>query len=215
MQIVKLNRAEYIDSVTKIEGFNSLKFSKQALDYWDDFISWKNFPPLCMINEKSEHLSYLFYTISKDKEYLTIHYLLTPQIHRKHNYAYDLLNYLFINNCHDKIKRFKFFSVVSSLGFYNKIGLEYWGVNKYMQFYCDFKMPKNDISEIKQIVKDSSLNEISDERLYKIYDKLKDNGKDFDEKEKYIFEEALKKVDYRFHFDLLENKIKELNYSSN
>ena len=66
--------------------------------------------------------------------------------------------------------------VSSSLDFYNKLGLEYWGINNLSQYYCDFKMPISDISEIPQIVKDSKLSEMSDERIMQIFEKLKNNG---------------------------------------
>lgn len=77
MQVITLTREEYLKSVKKLEDFESLKFAKNSLDWWDTYYSWEKFPPLCLIDNFNEHRCYLFYNISKDKEYLSIHNILT------------------------------------------------------------------------------------------------------------------------------------------
>ena len=213
MNVIELNRDEYLISVKKIADFKSLSFSKSALDWWDNYYSWEKFPPLCLINDKKKHVCYLFYTISKDNEYLTIHNLLTPNMHRSHGYAYQLLKYLFSHLSQNKIRRFKMNCVSSSLDFYNKLGLEYWGINDLSQYYCDFKMPISDISEIPQIVKDSKLSEISDERIMKIFEKLKNNGTTLEEKMIDKFEDSKEKLIGKYHFDLLCKRVNEIEIS--
>ena len=210
MKVIELNREEYLISVKKIADFKSLSFSKSALEWWDNYYSWENFPPLCLVNDKEKHVCYLFYTISKDNEYLTIHNLLTPNIHRSFGYAYKLLKYLFSHFSENKIRRFKMNCVSSSLDFYNKLGLEYWGINDLSQYYCDFKMPISDISEIPQIVKDSNLSEISDEKIMQIYEKLKNNGTQLEEKMINKFEESKEKLEGKYHFNLLLNRVDEI-----
>ena len=55
MNIVPITRKEYLESVQEIRHFKSLKFLKSALDTWDNFFSWKQFPPLALkINNNSE-----------------------------------------------------------------------------------------------------------------------------------------------------------------
>ena len=211
MNVIELNRDEYLISVKKIADFKSLSFSKNALEWWDNYYSWEKFPPLCLINTKNKHVCYLFYSISKDNEYLTIHNLLTPNTHRSHGYAYILLKYLFNQQSQNKIKRFKMNCVSSSLDFYNKLGLEYWGINDLSQYYCDFKMPLLDISEIPQIVKDSKLSEISDERIMQIFEKLKNNGTTLEEKMIDKFEDSKEKLEGKYHFDLLCKRVDEIN----
>ena len=98
----------------------------------------------------------------------------------------------------------------SSLDFYNKLGLEYWGINELSQYYCDFKMPLLDIKEIPLIVKNSHLDEISDERILKIFDSLKDNGTTLDEKMSEKFEESKDKLKGRYHFDLLLKRVEKI-----
>ncbi|MEJ2437463.1 MAG: hypothetical protein P8Y35_05630, partial [Sulfurovaceae bacterium] len=72
MIIVELTRAQYLLSAQKIKDFDSLQFANQAMLWWDDYYSWSRFPPLCM-RENDEDICYLFYEVSKNGEYLTIH----------------------------------------------------------------------------------------------------------------------------------------------
>ena len=209
MNVIELNREEYLESVKKIEDFKTLNFSKSALEWWDNYYSWEKFPPLCL-SDKKKHFCYLFYNISKDNEYLTIHNLLTPNKHRSFGYAYKLLKYLFSHFSGNKIRRFKMNCVSSSLDFYNKLGLEYWGINNLSQYYCDFKMPISDISEIPQIVKDSNLREISDEKIMQIFEKLKNNGTQLEEKMINKFEESKEKLEGKYHFDLFLKRVDEI-----
>ena len=68
MNVIELNRDEYLVSVKKIADFKSLSFSKSALEWWDNYYSWEKFPPLCLVNTKNKHVCYLFYSIwLKDK----------------------------------------------------------------------------------------------------------------------------------------------------
>lgn len=207
LTIVELSRAEYLNSSQQIEDLNSLKFAKQAMDWWDDYHSWTKFPPLCM-RENDEDVCYLFYEVSKNKEYLTIHNIFTPKAYRNEGYAFVLLEYLFATLVHRDIKRFKLFCVSSSIDFYNKIGMNYWGVNHLGQYYCDFKMPHLSILEIPKIVKDADINEFSDEDLLKIYEKLRLDGKEFDEKGKKIYDDCLKKMGKRYIFEKLNKRAK-------
>ncbi|WP_304546425.1 hypothetical protein [Sulfurimonas microaerophilic] len=178
MNFTTLNRDEYLESVQKIGDFNTLKFSKQALDWWDNHFDWKKFPPI-VLEENSTNKSYLFYTVSKQKRYLTIHYLFTPKSFRNKGYANNLFNELFSSQVDEDIERFRMFCVPSSLGFYNNYGLNYWGVNTSHQYYCDFKMPKHDTNEIKNIVHDSTIEEFTPKEMELILGHLEADGKDF------------------------------------
>ena len=71
-------------------------------------------------------------------------------------------------------------------------------------------MPKLSIKEIPQIVKDSSLNEISDEKILLIFESLKNNGKEFDEKATKNFENSKEKLEEKYHFNLLYKRVEEI-----
>lgn len=207
MSFVELSRDEYLNSVKRIGDFSTLKFSKQSLDWWDNYYSWENSPPLALrldgINK-----AYIFYTVSKTNRYLTIHNLFTPKAFRNQGLAYKLLNEVFAQKSDENIDRFKMFCVSSSLNFYNSLGLNYWGVNSQNQYYCDFKMPKKSISEILGIVQMSCVNEFTQSEFDSIHEKLRLNGSEFDEKQAGIFKNSLELLGNRYmHQDFLEKRL--------
>ncbi len=210
MEVVTLNRDEYLESVQKLSNFENLKFLKNALDLWDNYYSWEKFPPLAL-KVNNCHVTYLFYNISKNNKYLTINNILTPFKYRRNGYAYKLLKFLFSSVKPNKIERCKLYSVNNSIKFYNKLGLRYWGVTKELLYYSDFKMPK-DIKEIEDINYEGSADEFSDVELEDIYKKLKDNANSFDEKEILIHKDCLKLMKSRFKFNDLRNEIKRRNF---
>ncbi len=205
MEVVKLTRNEYLESVQKLNNFENLKFLKNALDLWDNYYSWEKFPPLAL-KVNNRHVTYLFYNISKNNKYLTINNILTPFKYRRNGYAYKLLKYLFNSVKTNKIERCKLYSVNNSIKFYNKLGLRYWGVSKELLYYSDFKMPK-DIEDIELINYESSTDEFNNEEISDIYDKLKDNANSFNEKQILIHKDCLKLMKNRFRFDELTNEI--------
>ncbi len=205
MDFIELDRDEYLCSVKKIGDFDTLKFSKQALDWWDDYYSWKNFPPIALSID-GINKAYLFYSVSKDSRYLTIHNLFTPKAFRHEGFAFKLLSELFRIQSKTDIERFKMFCVSSSLDFYNSLGLKYWGVNDLNQYYCDFKMPQKSISEITQIVKDSSIDELTDTEYEKIYTKLQNNGEEFDVKQTDIYNDVVKSLGNNYMFEIFEKR---------
>jgi len=200
MGFVELDRDEYLYSVKKIGDFDTLKFSKQSLDWWDDFYSWEKFPPM-VLSLDGINKAYLFYSISKDKRYLTIHNLFTPKAFRHQGFAYELLKELFSSKSDNNIERFKMFCVSSSLEFYNSVGLSYWGVNNLNQYYCDFKMPIESILEIPQIVLDSSISEFTQIEYEKIYTNLKANGSEFNQKESDIYKESIEMLGDKYMYE--------------
>jgi len=207
MDFISLTRSEFLESAQNIEDIRSLKFAKETLDLWDNFYSWEKFKPLCL-RENDEDLCYLFYTISKDNEYLIIHRLLTPVIFRRKNYAYEIMSQLFFYFRKNNIKRFKMNCMHGSLNFYNKLGLNYWGVNEQRQYYCDFKMPQNNISEIFSIVHESNIKEFSSTKFTQIYEQLKKNGSSFSTKEMTIHQACLDNLGEKFRYrEVLGNVI--------
>jgi len=208
MEFISLTREEFLTSAQKIEDLRSLKFAKETLDLWDNFYSWEKFKPLCLRDDEQE-LCYLFYTISKDNEYLIIHRLLTPLNFRRKNYAHEIMSQLFFYFKKENIKRFKMNCMHGSLNFYNKLGLNYWGVNEQRQYHCDFKMPQNDISEIFSIVKESNIKEFSPTKFAQIYEQLKKNGSGFDSKDMEVHQACLKNLGKKFRYNEVLDHLKE------
>jgi len=204
MSFIELSRDEYLCSVKKIGDFDTLKFSKHSLDWWDDYYSWEKFPPIALCVD-GVNKAYIFYHISRDNRYLTIHNLFTPKAFRHQGLAYELLKELFHEKSGQDIERFKMFCVSSSLEFYNSIGLKYWGVNHLNQYYCDFKMPKSSITEIESIVHKSSTDEFTLNEYNKIHKNLEANGSGFDEKQSEIYKHSLKILGDRYMHDKFFN----------
>jgi len=210
MKTIYLNRVQYLDSVKKMDNFEALKFAKQSLDYWDDYFSWEKFPCLCL-EEKGEHLCYIFYHISKDNRYFTLYNILTPYPHRFHGYAKILLSILLEQILHHQhIQRVKMLCVSSSLKFYLNLGVDFWGVNHLGQYYAEFDMPLKSIEEIPTLCKNEHLDSLSSLELETLYEKLKADGKDFDKKELGIFNNSKTLLGLNYKFDKLTKLYDEL-----
>ncbi|XPV69218.1 MAG: hypothetical protein ACNI25_01280 [Halarcobacter sp.] len=205
MDIVKFSRNTFLDSVVPMDDFKSLNFAKEAMELWDNFYSWEKYPPLGLKHD-DETLCYLFYSTTRDNQYLIIHRILTPKEFRGKRYAYELLANLFLKYSTTEIERFRMSCVSSSINFYNKIGLNYWGVNTKGQYYCDFKMPKKDINEIPAIVKESNINELSDKKILNIYENLEANGKDFNAKDLNTHNKCLDLMGDKYRFNELKKE---------
>lgn len=206
IKFVRYSRKEYLDSVMKISDYKTLKFSKVALEWWDNYYSWKNNAPLCL-QDNNKDVCYLFYSISKDNQYLKIHNIFTPKIYRNKRYAYKMLEHLFSIMINSGVKRFRLYSVSTSVSFYLKLGLKFWGVNELGQYYCDFKMPKKSILELKNIVKSEEINDIREKDLIKIFEKLKLNGSRFDEKQSCTHRNCLDLMGRNYMFEKLYKAI--------
>lgn len=207
MELRELNRPEYFESLQSITHFESLLFSKKAMDWWDSYFSWKKFPCLCL-SHQGQHLSYLFYHIGNDNEYLTLHNILTPKPYRGKGHAFALLEALFIELESEPIRRLRLSCVSSSLPFYSRLGLEYWGVNVAGHYYSDLPMPEN-IESIPKLTKENTIENHTDGILSHIYEKVKDNGIGFDEKQQTIHQQCLIDLKGRYHFDALKETVKE------
>jgi hypothetical protein len=210
MKTKLLDRAQYLNSVTKMNHFESLKFAKQSLLWWDQYYSWTKSPCLCL-EDNGIDVCYLFYTISKDNKYLTIHNLLTPFIFRSQGYGKELLTILLTQILlGSQIERIKMLCVSTSLEFYMNLGIDFWGVTKIGQYYTEFPMPQFDIKEIPQLMQSEHLAALSTLELNVVYEKLQQNGSLFNTKEKDIFSRSLITLGLRYRYeelcDMIQNQ---------
>jgi hypothetical protein len=207
MHTKNLNREQYLHSTSTINHNQSIEFAAQALEHWDNYFSWNDLPCICL-EENGQDVCYLFYHLSKDKRYLTIDNILTPYEHRYNGYAKYMLAFLFRKFSQGSlIQRVKMFCVSSSLEFYMKLGIDFWGVNRLGQYYTEFPMPRNGIGEIEVLMKDETLSTLYNRELKVIYEKLKLNGDSFDEKEALVFQRSLKLLGKRYRFKELYDRV--------
>jgi len=200
MKIKNLTQEQYLKSTSAITHIASKEFAVQAYKYCDDFINWKEFPCICL-EENGNDVCYLFYHLSRDKRYLTIDNILTPFEHRYNGHAKYLLTFLFKKFSQGSIiQRVKMFCVSSSLEFYMKLGVDFWGVNKLGQYYTEFPIPKNGMDELEVLMKNETLSTLYKRELKVIYKKLELNGSSFDEQETLIFNKSLNLMGKRYRF---------------
>ncbi|MBN2823770.1 MAG: hypothetical protein JXQ76_00480, partial [Campylobacterales bacterium] len=133
-------------------------------------------------------------------EYLTIHNIFTPYPHRYHGYAKEMLKILFDTLESNTIERVKLYAVSSSIDFYMKLGLDFWGVNELGQYYSDFPMPQN-LEDIPFQMLHPHLEMLSTKRLDAIYHKLQNNGINFEGKELIVFNDTKDLMQERYRFD--------------
>ncbi len=195
----KLNRQAYIDSVMEMNHLATLRFAKEALEWWDSYYNWER-EPCVVLYEGKEAVCYLFYHISKNQEYLTLHNLFTPYPHRYHGYAKAILTIVFEELKPLAIERVKLFAVSSSIRFYMKLGVDFWGVNSIGQYYSDFPMPKN-LEDIPYQMHHPFLEGIAPNHLNAIYAKLQSNGSTFEGKALESFNHAKEQMQERYRFE--------------
>jgi len=206
----KLNRQAYIDSVMEMSHFATLRFAKEALEWWDSYYDWGR-EPCVVLYEGEEAVCYLFYHISKNQEYLTIHNLFTPYPHRFHGYAKAMLKILFEGLKPFAIERVKLFAVSSSIRFYMKLGVDFWGVNTIGQYYSDFPMPQS-LEDIPYQMLHPSLEGLLPKRLDEIYAKLQSNGSAFEGKALVTFNLAKEQMQKRYRFEELKKMVEGGRY---
>lgn len=207
MKIKNLSPEQYLQLTSKITHTGSKEFAFQAYEYCNKFIKWDKFP--CISLEVDNIVvCYLFYHLSKDKRYLSIDNILTDFEYRHNGYAKYMLSFLFKKFSKGSItQRVKMYCVSSSLEFYMKLGVDFWGVNHIGQYYTEFPIPKNGIDEIKTLMKNETLSTLYKREVQSIYKKLELNGRSFNKKEKEVFDNSLKLLKNRYRFKELYNLI--------
>lgn len=186
--LLNLNRKEYLDSISHIQDEKTCRFAKMSMEWWDRHFSWNQHGCVVLLNENSEHLSYIFYKIDRYNTYLTIHNIFTPFAKRRNGYAHLLLKMIFDIAVLKNVSRFNLSSVSQSLGFYLSLGFVYWGLNTQKDYYCDMPMPDKGLNDLSDMVESSTTATLVGNSLNKIYEKIQGNTKEMDEAEILLYE---------------------------
>lgn len=189
-----LNRDDYIDSVANIKDEKTRRFAKMSMEWWDRHFSWKKHGCVVLLNEKSEHLSYIFYKIDRYNTYMTIHNIFTPFAKRRNGYAYLLLKMVFDIAIAKNVSRFNLCSVSKSLDFYLSLGFMYWGLNTQKNYYCDMPVPKDGLDYLYDMAENLSVSALAGSSLEKIYTRVKGNTKDMDNTQNRAYENDKEKM---------------------
>lgn len=177
MNLLSLNRDEYLLSISTIIDAQSKRFAAQALVWWDRHFSWKAQGCSVLTDEEGKHVSYIFFKVDQYSEYLTVYNLFTPLIDRRQGFAYELLDCTIKHALSRYVRRIYFTSVSDSLDFYTSMGFIFWGINDIGDYYCDLPIPKNGLDGFEDMIKASTNSTLLGSKMEKIYSKVFDNEK--------------------------------------
>ncbi|HHD77297.1 MAG TPA: N-acetyltransferase [Campylobacteraceae bacterium] len=176
MKTILLSRNDYTDSIAAVDDPKSRRFAEQSLAWWDKHFNWKKHKCLVLVDEKEQHLAYLFAMNDRYLQYLTIHNLFTPLTHRYQGHATLLLAEQFQMSIVKNVKRFKLCVVPQALKFYDKFGFIYWGINTAGDYYCDLPLPLSGLSGVDAMVQKSSDKELIGNKIETIQNRTRQNG---------------------------------------
>jgi hypothetical protein len=218
-----LNREEYIASIASIEDARSIKFSIMSLKWWDERFGWYQKGCVVLSDKTNMHLSYLFYTIDRSNNYLTIHNIFTPYKQRRHGHAQLLMLLIFNIAVLQKVKRFRLTCISNSLDFYLSLGFIYWGVNRVGDFYCDLPLPVSGLNGVMQMIKESTTQELIGKSFEIISKKIANNNENLTEIQSQKYDSDVLRLDKNYlqtnflsiKYALLEKNHKDTNEQTN
>lgn len=203
-----LNRSRYITSIATIKDARTLKFANMSLNWWDKQFGWYTKGCIVLCNEENEHLSYVFFKISRTNEYITIHNIFTQFSLRRNGYAYELLKLVFAFALTLHVKRIKLTSISNSLDFYLALGFVYWGVNSVGDYYCDLPMPFDGLDGMHSMIETATIETLLGRNFQKIHDKVVDNNTHLSDMQTIIYKNDLEKMGVSYMLkELLDKEI--------
>jgi len=194
-----LDRNAYLDSIAKITDPKTVRFATMSMEWWDRHYSWKAQGCMALTNEGGDHLCYIFYSIDRYHEYMTIHNIFTPLDERRKGYAYELLSTVFDLAHTAHVRRFRLVSISRSLD-----GFVYWGLNSVGDYYCDLPMPKTGLGGLADMVEKADMAFLVGKKLDAICAKVKDNELKLTVEKSRIFETDKIKMKTFYMFDELQ-----------
>lgn len=197
-----LNRKEYVSSIESIEDSRTSNFANMSLKWWDAQYGWYKKGCIVLCDSHNTHLSYIFFTIDKHNEYITLHNLFTQLSLRRNGYAQELLAIVFNLALQLKVKRFKLTSISNSLDFYLELGFVYWGVTCTGDYYCDLPMPLEGLSGVKEMTENATIETLIGKKFTKIHEKVGVNETQLSQTQITIYEKDLLKMQGKY---MLEN----------
>lgn len=199
-----LDRNAYLDSIAKIADPKTVRFATMSMEWWDRHFSWKAQGCMALTNESGDHLCYIFYSIDRYHEYMTIHNIFTPLDERRKGYAYELLSTVFDLAHAAHVRRFRLVSISRSLDFYLSLGFVYWGLNSVGDYYCDLPMPTKGLGGLADMVEKADMAFLVGRKLDAICAKVNGNELKLTVEKSRIFETDKRKMKAFYMFDELQ-----------
>ncbi|HHD72757.1 MAG TPA: GNAT family N-acetyltransferase [Epsilonproteobacteria bacterium] len=204
MKTILLSRSDYIDSISAISDPKSRRFGEKSLAWWDRHFNWKKDQCLALADKDEQPLTYLFGINDRYLQYLTIHNLFTPLVHRQQGYARELLSQQFAMSRLKNVKRFKLCAVPQALKFYDKLGFIYWGINTAGDYYCDLPLPQSGLDGVSAMVQSSTDKELIGNKIKTIQNRTRQNGERLTEMEKEQFDADKKWLGKKYRHKSIE-----------
>ncbi len=202
-----LSRDNYISSLETIEDARTMRFATMSLNWWDKQFGWYSQGCIALTDDSDTRLSYIFFTIDRYKEYITVHNIFTQDSMRRNGYAYELLKMVFDLALCKQVKRFKLTSISNSLDFYLSMGFSYWGVNSVGDYYCDLPMPFDGLDGVEFMTENSNAQTLIGKKFDTIYKKVADNETNLNETKSDRYDKDVVKMGENYMLEeLLEIK---------
>ena len=132
-----LDKNDYLRYHNTLTG-KDFKFSKVAIGMWDFMKAWDEWPPR-VIEENGQIFSVCFMKISGQakSKVLFISNIFTPEFGRGKGSAREMLNRNILEAVELGANSIRLDCNKSALGFYDKLGMTYWGTTISHSMFCD------------------------------------------------------------------------------
>lgn len=152
-----LDKNDYLKYHNTLTG-KDFKFSKVAIGMWDFMKAWELWPPRAL-EENGEILSVCFMKISGQakSKVLFISNIFTPSAGRGKGSAREMLHRNILESVEAGATSIRLDCNKSALGFYDKLGMTYWGTTISHSMFCDLPINDKGVECFKQTTNMSSL----------------------------------------------------------
>lgn len=145
-----LDKTEYLKYNSTLTG-KDFKFSKVAIGMWDFMKAWEDWPPR-VLEENGQILSVCFMKISSQakSKVLFISNIFTPESGRGKGSAREMLNRNILEAVELGATSIRLDCNKSALGFYDKLGMTYWGATISHSMFCDLPINNKGVACFEQ-----------------------------------------------------------------
>jgi hypothetical protein len=154
-----LDKTEYLSYHNTLVGKDK-KFSKVAMGMWNFMKAWEKWPPR-VLEENGEILSVCFMKLSNQAKtkVLFISNIFTPTPGRGKGSAREMLHRNILEAVESGARTIRLDCNRAALGFYDKLGMTYWGTTISHSMFCDLPINERGIECFRE-TQNKNANEI-------------------------------------------------------
>ena len=153
-----LDKNDYLRYHNNIVDAKDKKFSKVAIGMWDFMKAWDAWPPR-VLEENGEILSVCFMKLSGQarSKVLFISNIFTPTVGRGKGSAREMLHRNILEAVEAGATSIRLDCNKTALGFYDKIGMTYWGATISHSMFCDLPINRKGVECFKDTMNMSAI----------------------------------------------------------